>query len=92
MRFVFVYVFFFFFFGSACDYWTLSPKKVKGNIIFCRGFSYQDYNVKYSGDGAGAIMTAEYIKLDIARPLLLPATVVSIEDGDQIDRYINSTK
>lgn len=61
-----------------------------GNIIFCRGFLHQDGYIKELG-GAGTIMSADSIKLDTAHPTISPAIVVSVEDGDQIDTYINTT-
>lgn len=75
---------------SACDAGTLSESKVKGRIVYCEGSFDQDSTI---GDleGTGAIMTYEK-ELDFSYITLVPATSVSQKDGNNIDKYINSTK
>ncbi|KAL3536135.1 hypothetical protein ACH5RR_004596 [Cinchona calisaya] len=78
-------------FGNAsyCEVGTLIPKDVKGRIMFCEGDTGQDSTIKDLG-GVGTIMSS--VELDTAFASVIPATVVSVSHGDQIDRYIKSTK
>ncbi|CAI0408233.1 unnamed protein product [Linum tenue] len=76
--------------ASACDYGTLDEKKVKGKLVFCRGSANQDYSINEM-KGAGVIMTAAQMS-DIAALTIIPGTVLTVADGDKIDRYINTTK
>lgn len=68
---------------------SLSENLVKGKIVYCLGSSSQDYTVKWN-HGVGVI--ASDSPSDTALPTIIPATIVDIEDGKKIDKYINSTK
>ncbi|CAA3011298.1 subtilisin-like protease SBT4.15 [Olea europaea var. sylvestris] len=76
--------------SSACDYGTLNQNKVKGKIMYCLGNGGQDSTICDLG-GAGIIMSTEFVT-DIAFPNLIPGTFVSVNDGEKIDKYINSTR
>ncbi|GLT89955.1 hypothetical protein SLE2022_079120 [Rubroshorea leprosula] len=76
--------------SSACDHGTLSQDKVKGRIMYCLGNSGQDSTIKQL-DGVGAIMSVTEL-LDVYYITLLPGSLVVVNDGNKIDRYINSTK
>ncbi|XP_006430257.2 subtilisin-like protease SBT4.15 [Citrus clementina] len=75
---------------SACDYGTLSMKKVKGKIVYCLGSGSQDYTIDHL-QGAGTIMAVD-APTDIAIATLIAGTFVVPEVGIKIDQYINSTK
>lgn len=77
-------------FCSACEYGTLSEKKVKGKIVFCLGVGGQDDTIKEYG-GAGTIITNDGLK-DTPFSYLIPTSVIDPKDGVDIDKYINSTK
>ncbi|VFQ59184.1 unnamed protein product [Cuscuta campestris] len=74
---------------SACDYGSLSESLVKGKIVYCLGSSSQDYNVK--GINGTGVISADTLP-DTPLPTIIPGTVVDINSGLKIDRYINSTK
>ncbi|PIN16828.1 Cucumisin [Handroanthus impetiginosus] len=75
--------------ASACDYGTLSRNKVKGKIVSCQGPG-GDTVIEELG-GAGTIMVSDQY-LDTAFPTNAPGTYVTVEDGQRIDKYINSTR
>ncbi|KAM2568077.1 hypothetical protein FF1_008531 [Malus domestica] len=76
--------------ASACDSWTLNANLVKGRIVYCQGFGYQDYTIQRL-KGAGTLMTREELN-DYAYSPLIPGTDILVQDGIKIDKYINSTK
>ncbi|KAM7464263.1 hypothetical protein LguiA_032384 [Lonicera macranthoides] len=76
--------------ASACEYGTLSEKKVKGKIVFCLGMGGQDDTIKECG-GAGIIITNDGLK-DTPFSYLIPTSVIDPKDGVNIDKYINFTK
>lgn len=76
--------------GSACDWVSLIPEKVKGKIVYCLGDNGQDFNIRDLG-GVGTIMSPD-VTTDIAYTFVIPATLVTYEEGKKIDKYINSTK
>ncbi|XAR64667.1 Cucumisin [Bertholletia excelsa] len=77
--------------ASACDWGTLSARKVKGKVVYCMGTNGQDMIIKELG-GAGIISSTDSSIDDVAVAYLLPASTVTIIQGTQIDQYINSTK
>ncbi|KAI3447480.1 hypothetical protein Pfo_004145 [Paulownia fortunei] len=75
--------------ASACDFGTLNKNKVKGKIVYCQGAG-GDAVIKELG-GTGTIMSNTEFA-DTAFPTISPGTYVSVEDGQRIDKYINSTR
>ncbi|KAK6126334.1 hypothetical protein DH2020_039906 [Rehmannia glutinosa] len=73
---------------SACESDTLSESKVKGKIVYCQGGS--GVSVIPLLGGTGTIMSDD--TLDDAFPTIGPGTFVSYDDGQKIDKYINTTK
>lgn len=74
---------------SACEYGTLSKNKVRGKIVYCQGAG-GDVVVEELG-GTGTIMSNDQYE-DTAFPTIAPGTYVSLDDGQRIDKYINSTR
>ncbi|KAK6126405.1 hypothetical protein DH2020_039855 [Rehmannia glutinosa] len=74
---------------SACESDTLSESKVKGKIVYCQGGS--GVSVIPLLGGTGTIMSDDTY-LDDAFPTIGPGTFVSYDDGQKIDKYINTTK
>lgn len=58
--------------------------------MYCLGNGGKDLIIGKLG-GAGIIMSNEFTT-DIAFPNLIPGTFVSVNDGEKIDKYINSTR
>ncbi|XP_011077880.1 subtilisin-like protease SBT4.15 [Sesamum indicum] len=75
--------------ASACDYGSLRTDKVKGKIVYCQGAG-GDTVVQNLG-GAGTIMSSND-DLDTAFATIGIGTYISVEDGQRIDKYINSTR
>ncbi|KAL1213580.1 Subtilisin-like protease SBT4.14 [Cardamine amara subsp. amara] len=70
---------------------SLDGKKVKGKVVVCRmGGSGVESTVKSYG-GAGTIVISDQY-LDNAQVFMSPATTVNTSIGDDIYRYINSTR
>ncbi|KAJ4829848.1 hypothetical protein Tsubulata_035045 [Turnera subulata] len=76
--------------ASACDPRTLDMNKVRGKIVYCLGTSNQDYTI-WKLRGAGVIMSMDE-PTDIAFPTLIPGTFIISKIGNEIDKYINTTK
>ncbi|XP_071700446.1 subtilisin-like protease SBT4.15 [Rutidosis leptorrhynchoides] len=76
--------------ASACDYGSLVDQMVKGKIVYCLGKNSQDYNL-YDKNVAGIIVSRDK-DFDTPSSFLIPGTTVSMEEGRNIDRYINSTR
>ncbi|KAL0426527.1 UNVERIFIED_CONTAM: Subtilisin-like protease SBT4.15 [Sesamum latifolium] len=74
---------------SACDYGSLRQDKVKGKIVYCEGDG-GDAVVRNLG-GAGTIMSSNDNQ-DTAFATIAIGTYISVEDGQRIDKYINSTR
>ncbi|KAL8509394.1 hypothetical protein ACS0TY_016561 [Phlomoides rotata] len=74
---------------SDCDPGTLSRIKVKGKIVLCQG-SGGEAVVQELG-GAGIIMSQDVFR-DTAFITTAPGTYVSLQDGQKINNYINSTR
>ncbi|XP_019187652.1 PREDICTED: subtilisin-like protease SBT4.15 [Ipomoea nil] len=74
---------------SACDYLSISEKLVRGKIVYCLSSASQDYTIKWI-HGVGVIASDKLP--DTVLPTMIPATIVDIEDGKKIDKYINTTK
>lgn len=77
------------FVNSECDYGTMDRKKVEGKIIMCRGIGGDAVVLKLGG--AATIMADEQFD-EAAFPTLGAGTFVSVDDGQRIERYINSTR
>ncbi|KAG8376688.1 hypothetical protein BUALT_Bualt09G0089900 [Buddleja alternifolia] len=75
--------------ASTCYEGTLIKNKVKGNIVHCQGAG-GDYVINELG-GAGTIMSRHQYE-DTPFPTVTPGTYVTIQDGQKIDKYINSTR
>lgn len=77
------------FVNSECDYGTMDRKKVEGKIIMCRGTGGDSVVMKLGG--AATIMADEQFN-EAAFPTIAAGTFVSVDDGQRIERYINSTR
>ncbi|GJR72518.1 subtilisin-like protease SBT4.15 [Tanacetum coccineum] len=76
--------------ASACDYDSLSAELVKGKIVYCVGKNAQDQTL-YDKNVAGLIVSRDK-DYDVPSSFLIPGSTVSLEEGKNIDYYINSTK
>ncbi|XP_010242651.1 PREDICTED: subtilisin-like protease SBT4.15 [Nelumbo nucifera] len=84
------------YFASSCYSGTMGQEKVEGKIVYCASGQgmflgdRQDHTVKELG-GVGTIIAGSELN-DTAFSYVLPASRVDLKSGDQIDRYINTTK
>lgn len=74
--------------ASFCLKGDLNSHKTKGKIVFCE--TIEDGSGVLLADGVGTIM-ADSSFSDVAYNYPLPATVVTLEDGQRILNYIRST-
>lgn len=78
---------------SGCGLYSLDRSVVEGKIVLCylsNPSDLPDGGVYVSG-GAGAIIMYD-ITNDTAFSFMVPATVISSEQGEVIKSYINSTR
>ncbi|KAJ8642609.1 hypothetical protein MRB53_004357 [Persea americana] len=74
--------------SNICEPDTLDSYKTKGKIVMCHGL--YDGSGVMSADGLGAILSSgRYGDMIFSYPI--PATVLSIEDGNVVTNYIQST-
>ncbi|CAK9159579.1 unnamed protein product [Ilex paraguariensis] len=76
--------------ASTCDWGTMLEKKVKGKIVYCIEGNGADYTIN-DMHGVGTIMSTDLYP-DVPFSFLIPAALVSVKEGEEIDKYINSTK
>lgn len=75
--------------SNICEPDTLDSYKTKGKIVMCHGL--YDGSGVMSADGLGAILSSgRYGDMIFSYPI--PATVLSIEDGNVVTNYIQSTE
>ncbi|KAL6182106.1 hypothetical protein ACLB2K_043529 [Fragaria x ananassa] len=74
--------------ASFCLKGDLNSHKTKGKIVFCE--TIEDGSGVLLADGVGTIM-ADSSFSDVAYSFPVPATVVTLEDGQRILNYIRST-
>ncbi|KAI3523791.1 hypothetical protein L1887_02194 [Cichorium endivia] len=75
--------------ASACDYGSLSDEMIKGKIVYCLGKGEQDHTL-YDKRVAGIIVSRETDN-DTPSSFVIPGTSVNLEEGKNIDSYINSS-
>ncbi|GLJ59818.1 hypothetical protein SUGI_1524120 [Cryptomeria japonica] len=79
--------------SSGCGLYSLDRSKVEGKIVLCylaNPTDLPDGGVYVSG-GAGAIIMYDPMN-DTAFSFMVPATVISSEQGEIVRSYINSTR
>ncbi|XVF05205.1 hypothetical protein REPUB_Repub05bG0151900 [Reevesia pubescens] len=76
-------------YNSTCAF--LDEDKVKGKIVYCNGTNMESI-IKAMG-GIGTIIGAGTLSLQMSNTFLIPAALVNRStDGENILKYINSTK
>ncbi|KAF2300790.1 hypothetical protein GH714_015817 [Hevea brasiliensis] len=72
--------------GRSCSADVLDKDKVKGKILFCKGGDPDDVDEL---GGAGTILLGDS---DTAFTFASPVTILTTDQGQKMDKYINSTK
>ncbi|GLJ18272.1 hypothetical protein SUGI_0323080 [Cryptomeria japonica] len=79
--------------SSACGLYSLDRSTVEGKIVLCHMSNLGDLpdGGVYVSGGAGAIIMYDAMN-DTAYSFMVPATVISSEQGEVVKSYINSTR
>ncbi|XP_042479729.1 subtilisin-like protease SBT4.10 [Macadamia integrifolia] len=76
--------------ARTCVFGALDRDSVRGKNVFCE--SGADGSGPFFADAQGMVVVDDGGSNDASYPFLLPATAVSIADGEKLKLYLNSTR
>jgi len=76
---------------SFCYEDTLQPSKVKGKLVYCKLGTWGTESVVKGIGGIGTLIESDQFP-DVAQIFMAPATIVNSVQGDNVTKYIQSTR
>ncbi|XP_027927083.1 subtilisin-like protease SBT4.14 [Vigna unguiculata] len=77
--------------ASFCYEDTLQPSKVKGKLVYCKLGTWGTESVVKGIGGIGTLIESDQFP-DVAQIFMAPATIVNSVQGDNVTKYIQSTR